>query len=101
MKRFIISTVIAVGTACAAFAEPVTVKVPADLGSAELVAAYVAKLNSAITHVCYKAAAPVMGPNYWAYLACLKATRADVAAKDPTGLYAQRGSAHGTAIAAR
>lgn len=102
MKRFAIFAVtVATVTAGAASADPVSVAMPKDPASKEQAASYVAKLESAVKRVCADETRPIMGVNYYAYLACLKATRAVVAANEPTGLYAGRNSAAGTIIAAR
>lgn len=99
MKRIIISTVFVLSGGFAA-ADPVTVATPAPGASAEEKSAYVVKLEKAVKQVCQKAASPVIGVNFYAYLDCLKATRLDVGQKDPTGLYASHDSA-GTVLAAR
>ncbi len=99
MKRFAISAVLAL-SAGAAYADPVTVTAPSPGASSEEKAAYVVKLDKAVKEVCYKAASPVVGVNYYAFLACLKHTREDVGKTEPTGLYASRDSG-GTLIAAK
>jgi hypothetical protein len=100
MKRIVIFAGIAL-SAAAAHAEPITVMTPKAGATAEESAKYIADLDRAVKIVCQKAAAPVIGVNYYTYLACLKDTRADVGKKDPTGLYASRESAGGTVIAAK
>lgn len=99
MKRFVISAVLAL-SAGAAHADPVTVLAPAPGASTAEKAAYVVKLDKAVKEVCYEAASPVVGVNYYAYLACLKQTREEVGKTEPTGLYASRDSG-GTVIAAK
>jgi hypothetical protein len=102
MKSFVIFAVIAaIATAGAASADPVSVAMPKDPASKEQAALYIAKLESAVKRVCADETRPIMGVNYYAYVACLKATRAVVAANEPTGLYAGRDAAAGTVIAAR
>lgn len=100
MKRIAISTVIAL-SAAAAHAEPVSIETPKAPVSAEAAEAYVAKLDRAVKRVCREAAGPVVGLNFYAYLACVKDTRADVARQDPTGLYAGRDSSGDLVIAAK
>lgn len=100
MKRIAISAVIAL-TAAAAHAEPVAVETPRAPVSAEAADAYVAKLERAVKRVCREAAAPMVGINFYTYLACVKDTRAQVAKQDPTGLYAGRDSADALVIAAK
>ncbi len=89
MKRFIAPALLA---ACfgapAALAQDIVVNVPKDLSNPKAVAAYRAELNAAVNRVCTKASEPVIGINWYIYLNCVKATRADVARKDPTGLLA-------------
>ena len=63
--------------------------------------AYVAELDRAVKKVCNEAARPIIGSGYYAYLSCVKATRADVERREPTGLYAARESASRTVVAAR
>lgn len=99
MKRFVISAILAL-SAGVAHADPVTVMAPKPGASVEEKAAYVIKLEHAVKEVCMKATGPVVGVSFYAYLDCLKATRADVGQKDPTGLYASRDSG-GTVIAAK
>lgn len=84
-----------------AHADPVLVEAPKAPVSAEQADAYVAKLDKAVKDVCYAASAPVYGTNYYAYLSCLKETRADVAKKDPTGLYAGIESPSALVVAAK
>ena len=99
MKRFAIFSLIALSIG-AANADPVTVLAPKASASTEEKTAYVIKLDRAVKEVCYKAATPVVGVHYYAYLACLKQTRAEVGKTEPTGLYASRDSG-GTTIAAK
>ena len=100
MKRYAIPAVAMALSAGSAFADPVTVMAPTDPSSKEQVAAYIDELNSAVNKVCRDALAPVIGPAYYAYLSCVKATRVEVEKKDPTGLYASRPSKT-TVLAAR
>ena len=100
MKRFAIFAFVA-AVAGAAHADPVTVLTPKDPASKEQAQAYVAELDRAVKKVCADEAAPIFGPNYYAYLACLKATRADVAKTEPTGLYAKLESNAPAVLAAR
>lgn len=99
MKRFAIFAILGL-SAGAAYADPVTVLAPKASASAEEKTAYVIKLDRAVKEVCYKAATPVVGLNYYTYLSCLKQTREEVGKTEPTGLYASRDSA-GAAIAAK
>jgi len=101
MKRFAILAVVTALSAGAAIADPVTVMAPTDPSSKEQAAVYIAELNSAVNKVCREATAPVVGPAYYQFLACLKATRADIEKKDPTGLYTLRGSKQPAVLAAR
>jgi hypothetical protein len=100
MKRFAIFA-FAAAVAGAAHADPVTVLTPKDPASKEQAAAYVAELERAVKKVCAEEAAPVFGTNYYVYLSCLKATRAEVAKADPTGLYARSESSEPAVLAAR
>jgi hypothetical protein len=99
MKRLAISVLVAL-SAGAAHADPVTVLTPRAGASVEEKTAYIVKLDKAVKEVCYRAATPVVGVNYYAYLACLKRTRAAVGETEPTGLYAARDSG-GAAMAAK
>ena len=101
MKRYAILAVAAALSAGAAVADPVTVMAPKDPSSKEQATAYIAELNSAVNKVCRDAVAPVIGPAYYSYLSCVKATRAEVEKNDPTGLYASRPSKGATVLAAR
>jgi hypothetical protein len=100
MKRLIISIMAASSLVAAAHAD-ITVMTPKEPVTKEKAAAYVAELDSAVRRVCAQAASPIVGPNFYAYQACLRATRADVEKKDPTGLYASRESKTSTVLAAR
>ncbi len=100
MKRIAILSAIVL-SAAAAHADPVTVDAPNAPISAEAAEAYVAKLEHAVKEVCYKAASPVVGLGFYAYLDCVKATRAEVGKQEPTGLYAKRDSAVGDVFAAK
>jgi hypothetical protein len=88
-------------SATAAHADPILVEAPKAPVSAEQAEAYVIKLERAVKEVCYQASAPLYGTNYYGYLSCLKKTRADVAQKDPTGLYAGGDSAKALVVAAK
>jgi hypothetical protein len=92
MKRIAIFAAIAL-CAGAAHADPITVAAPKADASAQEASAYVDKLEIAVKRVCTSAYAPVIGINYFGYIACVKATRADVAKNDPTGLFAKADSA--------
>lgn len=102
MKRFAIFAVAAaIATAGSAWADTsVSVSTPKDPASQEQAKVYVTKLESAVKKVCAAEAAPVIGVNFYTYMACVKQTRIDTAKKDPTGLYAAE-SVSGTVIAAR
>ena len=100
MKRFIISCTVAGLLAGAAHAD-VVVKTPPEPVSQKEAAMYVAELDDAVRRVCTKMASPIIGHNFYIYQACLRATRADVEKKDPTGLYASRESIRSTVLAAR
>lgn len=76
-----------------AHADPITVAAPKAGATAEEASIYVDKLDTAVKRVCTSAYSPVIGINYFGYIACVKATRADVAKQDPTGLYAKTESA--------
>lgn len=101
MKRIAILAAIALSTATAAYAGPVTVEAPKAPVSLEAADAYVAKLEQAVKQVCYEAHTPVIGVSFYSYLACIKQTRAQVATQDPTGLYAKRESTTGDMFAAK
>lgn len=92
MKRIAIFAALAL-SAGVAHADPITVAAPKDGASAQEASVYVNKLDSAVKRVCASAYSPVIGVNYFGYIACVKATRADVAKQDPTGLYAKTESA--------
>ncbi len=100
MKHIAILTAIAL-SATAAHADPVTVQTPRAPITAEAAQAYVAKLERAVKEVCADEFAPLVGFAYLSYQACVKETRASVAKKDPTGLYAQRESTGTTVLAAK
>ncbi len=101
MKRFVISAVAALTFAAAAHADGITVMTPAAPASNEQAVTYVAKLDAAVKRVCARATTPLIGTNVYVYQECIKATRADVEKKDPTGLYASRDSVASTVLAAR
>jgi len=101
MKRFVISAVASLTLAAAAYADGITVITPAAPVSNEQAVTYVAKLDAAVKRVCARAATPLIGTNVYVYQKCIKATRADVEKKDPTGLYATRDSVASTVLAAR
>jgi len=100
MKRIAIFVALAL-SAAAAHADPVTVEAPKAPVSAEAADAYVAKLEKAVKEVCYDETRPLVGLAYYSYLKCIKATRAEVAKQDPTGLYAAHRPASDIVIAAR
>jgi hypothetical protein len=101
MKTIAVFTAIAFATAAAAHADPVIVDTPKAPVSTEAARDYVSRLESAVKEVCFDVAAPVIGVNHYMYLACIKATRAQVAKDDPTGLYAARDTAEGLVLAAK
>lgn len=101
MKRFAISLVIAASAIGAAHADPVMVQTPKAPLTVEAAEAYVAKLDAAVKQVCRRVASPIIGTNYNVYISCVKATRADVGRRDPTGLYVGRDSAAATVVAAK
>jgi hypothetical protein len=88
MKRFaIFAATAAIATAGSAWADKsISVATPQDPASKEQAATYLAELDHAAKKVCVAATGPVIGVNFYNYQACLKATRADIAKKDPTGL---------------
>lgn len=100
MKRI---AIFAAAALCAgvAHADPVTVAAPKDGASPQEVSAYVNKLEVAVKRVCTSAYSPVIGINYFGYIECVKATRADVAKKDPTGLYAKAADSAPLQVAAK
>jgi UrcA family protein len=89
MKRFIALTAFAAAVAAPALAQSVTVEVPKDLTNKQEVAAYKAKLDSAVAKVCRRAASPIVGLNYYVYQDCIQSKWDEVAALDPTGVVAQ------------
>jgi uncharacterized GH25 family protein len=101
MKRFIAMTLVAAALLPAAAFADTTVLTPKNLTSKEEVAAYVGQLDAAVKRECYRATGPVIGVAVYAYQACIKDTRAAVAKKEPTGLYAKADSLGGVAIAAK
>ena len=102
MKRFLAIAALAVSVLApaSAFADT-TILSPKAPASAAEAAAYVQKIDLAIKRECQRATAPQIGVAYFSYLACLKDTRADVAKKDPTGLYARRDSVSDIVVAAK
>lgn len=100
MKHIAILAVLAL-SAGAAHADPIFVQTPRAPVSAEAAEAYIARLDLAVKDVCYRENGPVVGLGYYSYLGCIKATRAEVAKQDPTGLYAAHVAAEGIVLAAR
>ncbi len=100
MKRIAIIAAIAL-SASVAHADPVSVETPKSPITAEAAQAYIVKLDKAVKEVCHDEFAPLLGYAYLSYQACVKNTRATVAKDEPTGLYAQRGSAGAIVIAAK
>lgn len=90
MKRFILTLAGSMTMAGAAFAEQVTVQIPADVKSPAGAQAYTAALDHAVETVCRRQYQPLVGNAWYNYRACVKSTKADVAAKEPTGIYASR-----------
>jgi hypothetical protein len=101
MKRFLTAALIASVLAPASAFADITITSPKAPASAAEAAAYVQKIDLAVKRECQRATAPVIGTGYYSYLQCLKDTRADVAKKDPTGLYARRDSASDIVVAAK
>jgi hypothetical protein len=89
MKLLAILAAIAI-TASAAHADPVIVNAPKAPVSEQEAQDYVVRLDKAVKEVCYQAAAPMIGLSHYIYLECIKATRAQVAKDDPTGIYASK-----------
>jgi hypothetical protein len=100
MKRIAILAGLAL-SAAVAHADPVSVTTPRQPVSAEAADAYVRDLDNAVKKVCRDAHAPVYGLSYYAFLDCVKLTRAEVQKQDPTGLYASHESKDAVVIAAR
>jgi hypothetical protein len=100
MKRLIISAIAAGSLGGVAHAD-ITVMAPKQPVTQEAADAYVAELDTAVKRVCLKTNSPIIGSNYFGYLGCLKATRADVAKKDPTGIFASRQPIDSTVLATR
>jgi len=100
MKTFMILASSAIALTAVAHADPVSVKTPKSAAPAES-AIYVADLEKAVKRVCQDETAPLLGLNFYTYQSCLKATRKEVAKKDPTGLYARRDSLGGTVVASK
>lgn len=89
--KMLLAAALAAFACSPAFAEKrVTVSVPSDLSNPAVARAYTNALMHAAVTVCTKETAPVIGLNYYAYKACLKATRRNIAASEPTGLLAAR-----------
>lgn len=74
----------------AAYAQKIEVAVPADLTSPAAATAYTTALMEAIDTVCARETGPIIGVGYYTYRACVKQTRIDVSAQEPTGLLASR-----------
>lgn len=101
MKRFLIAALaVAVLAPASAFADT-PVRTPKATASPAEVAAYIQKLDLAVKSECQRATGPLVGVGYYSYLACLKDTRADLAKREPTGLYARSESVTGIAVAAK
>jgi hypothetical protein len=94
MKTIVISVAVAftLGGAAAAWADPPseTVQVPTDLSSASQARAYTNALRDAIDRECRLANNPVIGFNEVHYEGCRESERAQIAATEPTGLFAAR-----------
>jgi methionine-rich copper-binding protein CopC len=107
MKRFLAIAALPASILAASILAPAsafadtTILSPKAPASAAEAAAYVQKLDLAIKRECQRATAPVIGVAYFSYRHCLKDTRADVAKKDPTGLYARRDSVSDIVVAAK
>lgn len=100
MKYLAIMTAVALSVSVA-HADPVAVETPKAPITAEAAQVYIAKLDKAVKEVCHDEFALLLGYAYLSYQACVKNTRATVAKDEPTGLYAQRGSAGAIVIAAK
>ena len=91
MKRLIVAAASVACLTSAAYAEPqVEVAVPANLSDKTVAAQYVSDVMAAVNKVCRRAAAPIVGANYYRFRACVEHTKATVAAQEPTGLLADR-----------
>jgi hypothetical protein len=101
MKRFLAIALIASPLAPASASADTTVFIPKTPASPAEAAAYVQKLDLAVRRECRRMTGPVVGIAVYTYQACLKATRADVAKKDSTGLYARSESLPGISVAAK
>lgn len=82
-----IAAALACGTASA---QTVEVPIPQGLETPAVAAEYTDQLLAAISTVCARSSAPVIGINYYTFRACVKQTRIDTAAHEPTGLLAVR-----------
>jgi len=101
MKRFLAIVLIVSALAPASAFADTTIYMPKPPTSAAEAAAYVQKLDLAVKRECQRSSGPLIGVAVYAYQACLKATRADVAKQDSTGLYARSESLVGIAVAAK
>ncbi len=90
MKRIFLAIAASASLAGAAFADQVTVQIPADVKTQAGARTYTDALNKAVVKVCRKEVGPVVGLAWYSFQTCLKDTKADVAKKDPTGIYASR-----------
>lgn len=100
MKVLAILAAIAL-TASVAHADPVIVMSPKAPVSDQDAKAYIVALDKAVKKVCAKAAAPIIGSNFYSYLACIKDTRAEVAKNDLTGIYAARDTGRDLVLASK
>lgn len=94
MKKHLITSLVLAGVGATALPPAIAektsieVSVPADLSDAATAQAYKAELTGAIRDVCRKAAAPVIGINYYTMMKCIERTTQQVAAEEPTGILA-------------
>jgi len=102
MKRFLAIAALAASILAPASAiADTTVYMPKTPASPAEAASYVQKLELAVKRECARATGPLIGSAVYAYQACIKATRSDVAKQDVTGLYARSESLPGIAVAAK
>lgn len=91
MKRLILTALASLSIASAAVAETTItreVAIPKVLSSPAEIENYTQALEAAVKRVCRDAEGPNFGITRYRYVECVKTTRAQVAANDPTGLYA-------------
>ena len=91
MKKLLITSLAFAGVCAPALAEETSIEVlvPVNIAEPAIAEAYKAELTQAIKVVCRKAANPAIGIGYYRMLDCIERTTKQVAADEPTGLFAE------------